>query len=83
MGYRAILLKILDCRKTFNDLNVSPLAKLHHQDKWFSYLLCSLNILDLQDSTKQTVIDLKTQLNNALLSWFSSNSQHKFTKCYY
>lgn len=30
----------LACLKTFNGLTGTPLAKLHHRDKWFDYLRC-------------------------------------------
>ncbi|MGP1924420.1 MAG: IS1/IS1595 family N-terminal zinc-binding domain-containing protein [Arsenophonus sp. NEOnobi-MAG3] len=38
LGLQRYGCKIPDCRKRFNNLTESPLAKLHHKDKWFSYL---------------------------------------------
>ncbi|MGP1924222.1 MAG: hypothetical protein ACTS73_04785 [Arsenophonus sp. NEOnobi-MAG3] len=54
-----IVIKSPIAGKTFNNHLGSPLAKLHHKDKWFSYLRCRLNSLTLRESAKQIGIDLK------------------------
>ena len=48
------------CLKTFNTLTGTPLAKLHHRDKWFAYLGCMLDSLTLRITAKRLGIDLKT-----------------------
>lgn len=48
------------CRKTFNSLTGTPLAKLHHRDKWFDYLRCMRDSLTLRVSAARVGIDLKT-----------------------
>ncbi|MGP1924928.1 MAG: hypothetical protein ACTS73_08870 [Arsenophonus sp. NEOnobi-MAG3] len=52
--------KISDRSKRFNNLTGTLLVRLHHKDKWFSYLQYILNSLTLLESAKQTSIDLKT-----------------------
>lgn len=59
-GLQRYRCKIPDCRKTFNNLTGSALAKLHHRNKWFSYLRCMIDSLTLRESAKRTGIDLKT-----------------------
>lgn len=49
-----------DCRKTFNALTGTPLAKLQHRDKWFDYLRCMRDSLTLRVSAARVGIDLKT-----------------------
>jgi len=49
-----------ECRKTFNALTGTPLAKLHHRDKWFDYLRCMRDSLTLRVSAVRVGIDLKT-----------------------
>ncbi|WP_139839359.1 IS1595 family transposase [Halomonas sp. CSM-2] len=48
------------CRKTFNALTGTPLAKLHYRDKWFHYLRCMRDSLTLRVCAKRVGIDLKT-----------------------
>lgn len=48
------------CNKTFNPLTGTPLAKMHHRDKWFDYLRCMQDSLTLRSSAARLGIDLKT-----------------------
>ncbi|WP_227370881.1 IS1595 family transposase [Halomonas sp. M20] len=48
------------CRKTFNALTSTPLAKLHSRDKWFDYLRCMQDSLTLRVSAARVGISLKT-----------------------
>lgn len=48
------------CRKTFNALTGTPLAKLRHRDKWLDYLRCMQDSLTLRVSATRVGIDLKT-----------------------
>ncbi len=55
---RAIYLQNLRLQETLNNLTENPLAKLHNNDKCFSYLqMCILNSLTLCDQqNKQALI---------------------------
>ncbi len=44
--------KVSDYRKRFNNFTRSPLTKLHHKDKYFSYLQYIFNNLILLESAK-------------------------------
>ncbi|MGP1924826.1 MAG: transposase [Arsenophonus sp. NEOnobi-MAG3] len=73
----AISLQISDCRKIFNNLTgtPTPIDKLNHKDKWFSYLRSILNRLALRESIKQTGIDLKTAFRwYQMIPYFSGDS---------
>lgn len=48
------------CRKTFNAVSLTPLARLRHRDKWFDYLRCMRDSLTLRVSAARVGIDLKT-----------------------
>lgn len=48
------------CGKTFNSLTGSPLAHLHHREKWSDYLRCMQESLTLRESAKRTGINLTT-----------------------
>jgi len=48
------------CRKTFNAVSGTALARLHHRDKWFAYLGCMRDSLTLRSSAARVGIDLKT-----------------------
>ncbi len=63
-----ITLKSLIARKHLSILlQVSHMAKLHQKDKKFSYLLCTLNNLTIEDPAKQIGINLKQRLELASL----------------
>ncbi|WP_341580994.1 IS1595 family transposase [Marinobacter metalliresistant] len=48
------------CRKTFNAVSRTPLARLRHRDKWFDYLRCMRDSLTLRVSAARVGINLKT-----------------------
>lgn len=48
------------CGKTFNSLTGSPLARLHHHEKWSDYFRCMQESLTLRESAKRTGINLTT-----------------------
>ena len=48
------------CRRTFNAVSGTALARLHHRDKWFAYLRCMRDSLPLRASAARVGIDLKT-----------------------
>lgn len=50
----------LDCRKTFNAVSNTSLARLHHRNKWFDYLRCMRDSLPLRAAADRVGIDLKT-----------------------
>lgn len=50
----------LGCRKTFNAVTRTSLARLHHRNKWFDYLRCMRDSLTLRVSAARVGIDLKT-----------------------
>lgn len=58
-----------DCRKTFNSLTGSPLARLHHHEKWSDYLRCMQESLTLRESAKRTGINRQLHLNGVIASW--------------
>lgn len=48
------------CRRTFNPLTRTPLARLQHRNKWLNYLHCMQDSLTLRASAARVGIDLKT-----------------------
>ncbi len=66
--YNHIIKKFSNYRKRFNNRTGSSFGKLHHKDKWFSYLRCILNRLTLLESIKEINIDLKQYLDGVTVS---------------
>lgn len=48
------------CRKTFNNVTGTSLARLHYRDKWFDHLRCMRDSLTLRATAARVGIDLKT-----------------------
>ena len=48
------------CLKTFNQLDATALAGLHHKEKWVAYADCLSRGLSLRAAAKECGIDLKT-----------------------
>lgn len=49
-----------DCRRTFNKVTGTALARLHYRDKWLDHLRCMRDSLTLRATAARIGVDLKT-----------------------
>jgi len=49
-----------DCRRTFNKVTGTALARLHYRDKWLEHLRCMRDSLTLRVTAARIGVDLKT-----------------------
>ncbi|OBV40957.1 IS1/IS1595 family N-terminal zinc-binding domain-containing protein, partial [Janthinobacterium psychrotolerans] len=52
--------RCVPCRKTFNALSGTPLAHLHHKERWLAYADCLLNSFSVRKAASQVSIHRNT-----------------------
>ena len=52
--------RCVPCRKTFNALTGTPLAHLHHKERWLAYADCLLNSFSVRKAAAQVAIHRNT-----------------------
>jgi transposase-like protein len=63
------------CRKTFNPLTKTPLARLRHKDKWRTYLQCLLDSLTVRKAAMATGVHRNTSFRwrHRFLEWVKND----------
>lgn len=52
-----------DCRKTFNSLTNTPLARLRKKGRWLSYTKCLKDGFSIRDAAKRIGVSIKTSFH--------------------